>query len=151
MDETEFLVYLADPRTGREFKAQKEGDCGYDLEIWFPNGKEKTILLPFAFQDLPTGLYVKVGDNSWGMVRARSSTLFKRRLLVGEGTIDSGYTGPLFVTVYNPTPYAQEVKNGDRLAQLIPVPKFKSVKITYVSEMPKTQRGTSGFGSSGGL
>ena len=151
MDETEFLVYISDTRAGLQFKTQKEGDCGFDLEAWFPNGNTEIVIMPWQFVDLPTGLCVKVGDNSWGMVRARSSTLFKRRLLVGEGTIDSGYTGPLFVTVYNPTPYAATIKNGDRLAQLIPVPKFKNVKVTYVSKMPETLRGTSGFGSTGGL
>lgn len=151
MGDTQILVQRIDSRAGKEFKVQKEGDCGFDLEVWFPNGDSELIIKPFSFVDLPTGLRVKVGDNAWGMIRARSSTLFKRRLLVGEGTIDSGYTGPLYVTVYNPAPLAQTVKNGDRLAQLIPMMKFQNVTVTYVDEMPDTARGTSGFGSTGGL
>lgn len=146
MEHTEFLVQRIDVRAGERFKAHRDGDVGYDLEVWFPEG-DGILLMPWTFRPLPTGLRVKVGDNAWGCIRPRSSTFMKRGLLVMEGTIDPGYTGDLFVIVFNPTGEAKRVMNGERLAQLIPIPKFQNVGITYVEKMPETERGDRGFGS----
>lgn len=149
---TTFLVKQVDARAGSSFKAHLEGDVGYDLEMWIPDQKYIAIEVdPGCFASLPTGLAVKVGDNAWGCIRPRSSTFLKRKMFVMEGTIDSGYTGPLFVNVFNPTNKKVIIRNGERLAQLIPVPKFYRVSVKTVDELPTTQRGGRGFGSTGGI
>ena len=147
---TELLVLKTDPRAGSALKRHIEGDVGLDLEVWFED-KEEEIVHAREFAKLPTGLRIKVGDNTWGQIRPRSSTFFKKNLFVMEGTIDSGYTGDLFVIVYNPTEHPITIKNGDRMAQLIPTPKFAYVDIKYVDRLPETKRGIKGFGSTGGL
>jgi len=145
---TSILVLRDDPRAGDAFKAHLEGDVGYDIAMWHPTD-EVVLIQPNSFASLPTGLRVKVGDNAWGMIRPRSSTFYKKNLFVAEGTIDPGYTGPLFITVFNPKPVLHVVRNGERLAQLVPVPKFSYVEIRYVTELPQTARGEKGFGSTG--
>jgi len=149
--ETKILVQRCDNRAGSFFKQMLPGDVGFDLEFWSQVGDEFYDIEPLTFASLHTGLKIKVGENSWGMVRPRSSTFVKRRLFVQEGTIDSGYTGDLFIFVFNPNKHVVRVKNGDRLGQLIPVPKFDNVIVEHVERMPVTQRGHSGFGSTGGF
>lgn len=147
-ERTEILLRVDDPRAGGYFKNNKPGDVGFDLEVWMPDA-DQVMLQPFTFLDLPTGLSIKMGDNSWGMIRPRSSTFFKKNLFVGEGTIDPGYTGKLFITVFNPKPMLHVITNGERLAQLIPIRKFDRVDVRRVREFPKTERGDTGFGSTG--
>lgn len=151
--QTEILVQKLDTRAGGEFKLHKEGDVGFDLEVWEPD-------LPFGdpimikakeFAQLPTGLKVKVGNNAWGCIRPRSSTFIKKRLFIMEGTIDCGYTGVLFIIAFNPNTTPIIINNGDRLAQFIPVPKFWHVSTQLVTEMPVTERGEGGFGTTGGV
>jgi len=144
------LVRKLDPRA--EWNPPKQvGDVGHDLEIWMGDA-EQLVIQPFEFAELPTGLAIKLPNHVWGMIRARSSTIFKRHLFVGEGTIDSGYTGPLYVTVWNPTPEPHMVRNGESLAQLIVIPKIQhreDLRCEYVGALPNTPRGTAGFGSTG--
>ena len=125
------------------------GDVGYDLEVCI-QGEDGVSIPSHGFIDVPVGLAVKIPENAWGMITGRSSTFARRRLLVMQGIIDSGYTGALFIFIYNFGEEAAEVHNGERLAQLILVPKFES-KIQYVEELPNTMRGENGFGSSGGF
>ena len=64
------------------------------------------------------------------------------------GVIDSGYTGELMTRVYNPTDNNVVVSDGDRIAQGILIPKHTDVEIQLVEELPQTERGATGFGSS---
>lgn len=149
---TTLMVKTLDDRAV-PLKPVYEGDCGIDLPVWpvDDHGKpvDNLIIMPQMFVWAPTGLSIKVDTGTWGMIRPRSSTFLKRKLFVMEGTIDSGYTGPLFVCVWNPNPYPITVTAGDSLAQLIPVPMFSVYDITTVMTMPHTQRGEAGFGSTG--
>ena len=118
-------------------------DAGLDLYV-----TDDIIIQPGQFIDLDTGWAIKIADEYWGAVKARSSTFFKRGLIVHEGTIDAGYTGKLSVLVYNPSQEVKLLKMGDRIAQLVILPLIiHSVEI--VDELPHTMRGTEGFGSTG--
>lgn len=118
-------------------------DAGLDLFIM-----DDIILLPGEFKDIDTGWAVKIHDGFWGSVKARSSTFFKRGLIVHEGTIDSGYTGKLSIGVYNPNNSLINLHTGDRIAQLVIMPLFTPT-VCVVNELPKTSRGEGGFGSTG--
>lgn len=118
------------------------GDVGKDLtyigfDFW---------LLPFQMTDLDTGWDVKIPDGFWGQIKSRSSTFYKRKLLVLEGVIDPGYTGKLSVAVMNPTLIPRRIKTGDRLGQLL-IHKAYYLSLQFVNELPDTQRGRKGFGS----
>lgn len=153
----------------------KPGDVGFDLPVIVNASKEeykpkvqpyKSYYIapkgseddPIPYVDIPplgsaelsTGLRVKVPDDSWGNIKSRSSTGWKKRLDVFEGVIDSGYTGPLFVLVFNPNQIPIRVHEGDRLAQLILMPKYPTKMVVRCSSLPTTIRGATGFGSSGG-
>ena len=122
----------------------KDGDVGYDLKVWVPEGKME--IQPFSMANIRTGVFIKLPEGTWGDIRPRSSTFAKRKLFVMGGTIDNGYTGELSVFVFNPTTTPHSVSNGDRLAQLIVCNRVVPT-IHVVNELPKTLRGDSGFGS----
>lgn len=149
---TKILIQKVDKRAGQYFKQMLSGDAGFDLEVWNPEKVSAGYFIPSGqFRELATGIKVKVDDNSWGCIRPRSSTFRKRKLFVMEGTIDCGYTGELFIIVFNPTNDDIFINNGERLAQIIPVPMFDKVQVEEVNVMPYTARGEKGFGSTGGI
>ena len=118
-------------------------DAGLDLYTM-----DDMTILADTFCDIDTGWAVKIPDGFWGSVKARSSTFFNRRLIVHEGTIDAGYTGKLSIGVYNPGPKPVILGVGDRIAQLIILP-LLIVDMVVVAELPPTERGAKGFGSTG--
>ncbi|MEM3097489.1 MAG: hypothetical protein QXU32_02050 [Nitrososphaerales archaeon] len=143
----------------------KPGDVGLDLPVvmnehlkirpfreYYINTLERWFdIPPGGTAEIPCGLSVKLPDDAWGNIKPRSSTGWKRNLNVLEGTIDSGYTGPLYVLVKNPNSEPIRIYEFDRLAQLIVLPKYPSLRICTADELPTTERGNSGFGSSGGI
>jgi dUTP pyrophosphatase len=65
------------------------------------------------------------------------------------GLVDSGYRGELRVNLLNTDPAsAFVVEPGMRIAQLVVVP-VPRVELSEVDELPASERGTGGFGSSG--
>lgn len=118
-------------------------DAGLDLYI-----TADIKIGPGEFKDIETGWAIKIADGYWGSVKARSSTFFKRRLIVHEGTIDAGYTGKLSIGVHNPNGGWIELHAGDRIAQLVILP-LTIHHIEIVTDLPKTMRGAEGFGSTG--
>jgi len=121
------------------------GDAGFDLYT-----SEETWVEPGAFIDVPCGLSVQLPPGYWGFIVGRSSTLRKHRLLVVSAVIDNGYRGPLFVGVQNMGFDTFTAKAGMRLAQLIPMPLAAADMVqTRVDRLDPSDRGSSGFGSSG--
>jgi dUTP pyrophosphatase len=68
-------------------------------------------------------------------------------LLCHLGTIDAGYTGPIWVVLSNLNKHMAEIKRGDRIAQLV-VLKLPDVGMVE-GDLPETERGDSGLGSTG--
>lgn len=87
-------------------------------------------------------------------IEGRSSLASKGIFPVG-GIIDPSYRGEIMVTLYNGTKDVYEVKNGDRIAQLVcyytlsPIEGRLEVKIEECAQSTKTKRGSKGFGSTG--
>jgi dUTP pyrophosphatase len=108
------------------------------------------VIEPSTFVDIPLGVAIKVPEGTWGLLTARSSTLRKHGLMVAQGVIDCGYTGPLFAGVWNMTDKPVKVEPGMRLVQYILIHNASlDVQAQEVAELPKTNRGAAGFGSSG--
>ena len=122
------------------------GDAGFDLIV-----SQYTIIRGGETVDVSHGCRIKIPDWCWGMIRPRSSTWAKRGLIVRPGVIDSGYTGPLYIGVHNPGDEEVILVSGERVAQLILIPRLCDVTFTRVWELPKTDRGDKGFGSTGGF
>lgn len=118
-------------------------DAGFDLYC-----TKDRIIWPKCAVDLDTGWDISVPRKTWGLLTPRSSTFKRRRLVVQNGVIDPGYTGPLTILLWNPGFMPKMVKAGERLAQLIIIP-LPDTAIKIVTELPVSERGQSCFGSTG--
>ena len=100
---------------------------------------------------MPTGLAVAIPDGFAGFVQPRSGLATKHGISIVNtpGLVDSGYRGELRVTLLNTDerkPFV--VEPGMRIAQLVvlPVPRME---VHEVEELPESERGAGGYGSSG--
>lgn len=122
-----------------------EGDAGFDLFT-----SVETMIPAGGFADVPCGIAIELPKGCWGMITGRSSTLRKHDLLVSMGVIDNGWRGPIYAGVRNLSDQLFKVKVGMRLAQLIPLPLLAAnMQAVQAVSLTWTDRGTSGFGSSG--
>lgn len=123
----------------------KEGDAGFDLRSVVPFD-----LSPNERRLIPTGISVAVPMGYELQVRSRSGMALRNGLIVanGVGTVDAGYRGEVGVILHNISRHTQAIRYGDRIAQgvLSAVPKMYFVE---VEELPTSERGSSGYGSSG--
>lgn len=97
-----------------------------------------------------TGVHVAIPSGHVGMLFVRSSTGIKRNLVLSNGTgiIDSGYRGPVKLSLHNTGDTTQHVAAGDYIAQLVTIP-IATNNIAEVPQLPDSERGTNGIGSSG--
>jgi dUTP pyrophosphatase len=99
---------------------------------------------------VPTGLAVAIPDGYAGFVQPRSGLALRHGIsfVNTPGLIDSGYRGELRVTLLNTDPREPfTVEPGMRIAQLLIVP-IPEVELVEVDELPASERGARGFGSS---
>jgi dUTP pyrophosphatase len=121
------------------------GDAGFDLAAC-----ERVILEPGARALVATGLAVAIPDGYCGFVQPRSGLAVKHGISIVNtpGLVDSGYRGELRIALLNTdTREPFVVETGMRIAQLVvlPVPELELVE---VEELPDSERGVRGFGSS---
>jgi dUTP pyrophosphatase len=121
------------------------GDAGLDLA-----STERVELEPGARATVPTGLAVAIPSGYAGFVQPRSGLASKHGITIVNtpGLVDSGYRGELQVVLHN-TDRATSfvVEAGMRIAQLVIVP-IPEVAPVEVDELPDSERGARGFGSS---
>jgi dUTP pyrophosphatase len=100
---------------------------------------------------VPTGLAVAIPDGHAGYVQPRSGLAVKHGISMVNtpGLIDSGYRGELMVNLINhDLTETFVVEPGMRIAQLVVLP-VPPVTLVEVEELPESERGAGGFGSSG--
>jgi dUTP pyrophosphatase len=122
-----------------------DGDAGFDLTAC-----ERVELGPRERALVPTGLAVAIPDGFAGFVQPRSGLAAKHGITIVNtpGLVDSGYRGELKVILLNTDdnePFV--VEPGMRIAQLVVV-EVPGVEAREVDELPASQRGERGFGSS---
>jgi dUTP pyrophosphatase len=107
-------------------------------------------LLPGKRCLIPTGIFIELPEGYEAQVRARSGFAVKHGigLVNGVGTIDSDYRGEIQVCLINWGEESFEIKQGDRIAQLI-ISQYERVEWEEVATLEDTERGAGGFGSSG--
>jgi len=121
------------------------GDAGFDLTAC-----ERVELGPGERAPVPTGLAVAIPEGYAGFVQPRSGLAARNGLTIVNtpGLIDSGYRGELVVILLNTdreVPFV--VEPGMRIAQLVVLP-VPDVELVEVDELPASERGVRGFGSS---
>lgn len=135
----------------KEFKLlhiAKEGDVGLDIPVVFKD-KRSVVINPGDRYLAPTDIRVEIPYTHWASIEARSSTS-KRSLIVPKGVIDPGYRGELFAQIINVGKEPVTINHGDRLIQLILHERVvKDFEVIEVDELSESERGESGFGSSG--
>lgn len=123
----------------------KIGDAGLDLTAVSINIVETS---EYGYIEYGTGLAIKVPDGHVGLIFPRSSISNYGLILSNSvGVIDSGYLGEIkFRFKYIKGAIAYSV--GDRVGQLIIIP-YPTIEFEQIEELPITDRGDSGFGSTG--
>ena len=123
-----------------------QGDAGVDLR-----SAEHIVLKPHERAMVPTGLAIALPSGYAGFVLPRSGLAAKHGISIvnAPGLIDSNYRGELKVILVNTDPNeAFTIEVGDRIAQLIVMP-VPMIEFEQVESLPESERGESGFGSSG--
>jgi dUTP pyrophosphatase len=120
-------------------------DAGLDLATC-----ERVELRPGERALVPTGVAVAIPDGFAGFVQPRSGLAARHGIAVvnSPGLIDSGYRGEVKVVLLNTDREETFVAEpGERIAQLVVLP-VPAVVPVEVDELPDSERGALGFGSS---
>lgn len=96
---------------------------------------------------IDTGVHVEIPQGYVGMLKSKSGLNVKHDI-VGEGVIDSGYTGSIRVKLYNHGAESYMIECGDKISQLVILP-IITPELELVTELEETERGNNGFGSTG--
>tara|TARA_R100000900_G_scaffold144528_1_gene128713 strand:- start:38 stop:667 length:630 start_codon:yes stop_codon:yes gene_type:complete len=125
-----------------------KSDSGFDLRA-----SEDKIIKPKEVELVPTGISLEIPRGFEIQVRSRSGMALKEGLFVlnSPGTVDQGYIGEIKIILANFSNEQKEIKKGDRIAQacLCPVVTGEFVDFVSNNNNKKTDRGSSGFGSTG--
>ena len=121
------------------------GDAGLDLAAC-----ERVELGPGERAVVGTGLAVAIPEGYAGFVQPRSGLAARHGVSVvnSPGLVDSGYRGEVRVVLLNTDPAERfVVEPGMRIAQLVVLP-VPELEVLEVDELPASERGVRGFGSS---
>ena len=122
-----------------------DGDAGLDLAA-----AEAVVLAPGERAVVGTGLAVAVPEGHGGFVQPRSGLAAKHGITIvnAPGLVDSGYRGEVKVVLLNTGDEPFEVEPGMRIAQFVVLP-VAAVEPVEVADLPESERGECGYGSSG--
>jgi dUTP pyrophosphatase len=122
------------------------GDAGADI-----HSAEAVTIGPGERATVGTGLSIALPDGFAAFVVPRSGLAARHGITIvnSPGTVDAGYRGEIRVTLLNTdTSESYSVAVGDRIAQLVVQPVTRA-RFVRVDRLPGSQRGESGFGSTG--
>ena len=121
------------------------GDAGLDLSAC-----ERVVLAPGERSLVSTGVAVAIPRGYAGYVQPRSGLAIEHGITIVNtpGLVDSGYRGELRIIVLNTDrEHAFAIEPRMRIAQLVILP-VPPVELRVVDELPESERGERGFGSS---
>ena len=121
------------------------GDAGVDLYA-----AEAVALAPGERATVGTGVAVAIPEGYAGLVAPRSGLAQRHGLSIvnAPGVVDAGYRGEIRVILVNHGSEVVTLARGDRVAQLLVVP-VAGGDLLEVEELPSSERGEGGFGSTG--
>ena len=118
-------------------------DAGFDLY-----STVDADILPSQRKLLPTGVSMAIPSGYYGRIADRSGNAFSLGLHVLAGVVDAHYRAEVKVLLVNLSDVPVEIKRGHRIAQII-ITTISNLPLEQVQELDSTDRGASGFGSSG--
>jgi dUTP pyrophosphatase len=121
--------------------------AGMDLYADLP---ETLILGPLERQLIGTGIFIELQEGFEAQVRPRSGLAVKRGLSVlnTPGTIDADYRGEIKVIMVNLSNEPCEIKDGERIAQMV-ISRHERVEWIESVQLADSERGDGGFGHTG--
>jgi len=135
------MRFALDPQAFAPERAHPD-DAGMDLkspvDIVVPARDSATI---------NTGVHVEIPHGYAGFLKSKSGLNVKHNI-TSEGVIDAGYTGSIVCKLYNHGDISYHIHRGDKITQLVILPVLLG-GYTIVDELPDTERGAKGFGSTG--
>ncbi|MCR3718419.1 MULTISPECIES: dUTP diphosphatase [Prauserella salsuginis group] len=146
MSSVQVLLSRVDPDVPLPSYARPD-DAGADLVT-----TRDVVLAPGERAVVGTGVAIALPSGYAGFVHPRSGLAARVGLSIVNtpGTIDAGYRGEIKVCLVNLDPAEPvELTRGDRIAQLI-VQRVSRAEFVEVDELEPTERGTGGYGSTGG-
>lgn len=129
----------------------KDGDCGFDAYA-----AQNVRLLPHTASKVPLGVGFIIPE-PFGIKCETRSGNFLKGINIGSAWVDRGYRGQVHALVQNTTDNEIQILKGDRICSLELELTFKinfvDAKEVYTEEefnnIMNTERGATGFGSSG--
>jgi dUTP pyrophosphatase len=124
----------------------RAGDAGLDLTAAID-----VVVAPGARVPVPTGVAVAIPEGHAGLVLPRSGLASREGLTLANapGLVDAGYRGEVICAMVNLDPERPvRISRGERIAQLVLVA-VPHADPTWVEELPPSERGDGGFGSTG--
>lgn len=121
------------------------GDAGADLRA-----AESGVIKAGSRLMVSTGVSIAIPFGFVGLVHPRSGLAAKNGITVlnAPGTVDAGYRGEIKVNLFNSSDQDWSFEVGDRIAQLV-FQRFETANFVRVTSLPDSDRGQSGFGSTG--
>nr|WP_188777558.1 dUTP diphosphatase [Marmoricola endophyticus] len=126
----------------------RPGDAGADLctsvDVRLGPGERALV---------PTGVAIALPEGYVALVHPRSGLALRHGLSIvnAPGTVDAGYRGEVKVLLVNTDPRTPvELSRGDRVAQLV-VQRVERAEFEVVDDLPASERGVGGYGSTGGF
>jgi len=128
-------------------KYMSEHAAGMDL---YAAVNSEEVIPPGEWRLIPTGLAIALPEGYEAQVRPRSGLALKQgvSILNTPGTVDADYRGEVGVILMNHSKENLVIKRGDRIAQMI-INKIERIEFEKVEELPESERGAGGFGSTG--
>lgn len=145
MGEFKVTVKLFVGEGGRSPVYATQGSAGADIFA-----SEDILLNPLERKLVKTGLKIAVPPGFEAQIRPRSGLALKHGLSMVNtpGTIDSDYRGEVGILLINLGSEPVELKAGERIAQMVICPVHQA-EFELVDELPDSERGSGGFGSTG--
>jgi dUTP pyrophosphatase len=142
MDELKLLVKRLSASATLPKRGSKSA-AGYDL------ASAKAVVVPAHGKAIcPTDLSIACPPGTYGRIAARSGLAWTHHIDIGAGVIDTDFRGNVGVILFNHSESDLKVEIGDRIAQII-FEKITTPDVVEVEELDETDRGKSGFGSTG--
>lgn len=124
------------PKRGSESAAGYDLFCIYDFQL-----PSKHI------QKICTGVAIAIPSGFYGRIAPRSS-LGSKGVIIHGGVVDADYRGEIIVILQNNSNQTMHFSKGDKIAQLI-LECITTPELEVVEDLDDTDRGVSGFGSTG--
>ena len=117
-------------------------DAGLDIR-----SMESGVVPAHGSRVFHTGVHIEIPKGCAGLLVSKSglNIVFD---VTSTGLIDEGYTGAILVKLHNHGKLDYWVKKGDKISQLVIIPVINE-KLELSDALPQSERGQSGFGSTG--